>query len=800
MNRFRGKLPDLQHGSEAPYLNPEEASISLRVDLLAYDNTDTLKPQILTLPHHTESVGYRLQVTSVGDHTNVEVTFVVPKRGSLTAGILFGDILLEDIENDLRTANPDWIVSVEDASPSYVFTFDRASLGPGVHTIDLLTSSVTSTTDWMRWGVGLFSNFNTDTVYNGPCSVTATCRSDQVSIGINYSETNLFVGEIYPAIDATPNPVDVNDPVSFTITVRSYGHEPTGNSILLQLSSADANTSQPTVTSNPDGWTIGAWSSPGGNVLWEATATRASLPDDGDGPSSITFETIPSASGNLSISAVVSSSSTGFSRTNSIDVTVENTWTVDPASGKSFPANATEWDTFISANSLGISTPDHLYLCQEASGNLADSIGSDPLTAVGTILYQQAATGYTRLAVQPSGAGSNYFLSSTYNPNTTSQFCLIVCEHVSTTNRYFAQYGSNASLGVRLWFNGTAFNTISSSGIDGSTSNTGMRPWFFSYNRGTSDILGGSDHQILSPPSDNFAANAAATYIGGISGGASSAPKIVYIARWVGAAAEAITQDKIEALLTAMGFTTSWWTKDATSGKSLPSNQLEWKSFHSYWGIDTSKLPSHLWNCQDAASPLVDVIGGVNLSAGGTLTGAIYQNPVSGWSRTGTYIAGTGGSWGANGILDPSTTSCAMLVLAYVSGGSISATRCLFNLTDGLDPGKVQVMYSEFNLVAHCDGVGTSTPATMRGFVRPVLLVYDRTNGRCVVYTDETKVATTYSAAAIAGRTCLGRGIWSTWNCDYLYAVAWEGAAAEMTDTDAWWLLRSMGWTPSWSP
>jgi hypothetical protein len=45
---------------------------------------------------------------------------------------------------------------------------------------------------------------------------------------------------------------------------------------------------------------------------------------------------------------------------------------------------------------LGLTPPTHLFLAQEASGNLADSIGAFTLTANATPLYQQARSGWTR--------------------------------------------------------------------------------------------------------------------------------------------------------------------------------------------------------------------------------------------------------------------------------------------------------------------------------------------------------------------------------------------------------------------
>jgi hypothetical protein len=66
---------------------------------------------------------------------------------------------------------------------------------------------------------------------------------------------------------------------------------------------------------------------------------------------------------------------------------------VDATSGKGVPVNAFQWSL------VGL-VIQNLYLCQEASGNLADSgPGGVVLTANGVPLYQQALPGWTRLTI-----------------------------------------------------------------------------------------------------------------------------------------------------------------------------------------------------------------------------------------------------------------------------------------------------------------------------------------------------------------------------------------------------------------
>jgi len=73
---------------------------------------------------------------------------------------------------------------------------------------------------------------------------------------------------------------------------------------------------------------------------------------------------------------------------------------MDPMSGKGVPT-ASQWSEMIQAKGLTMSPPDHLWLMQEASGNLADAIGSAAL--VPSIsprpTYANSVPGWSRIAV-----------------------------------------------------------------------------------------------------------------------------------------------------------------------------------------------------------------------------------------------------------------------------------------------------------------------------------------------------------------------------------------------------------------
>src|SRR3990172_1294270 len=94
-------------------------------------------------------------------------------------------------------------------------------------------------------------------------------------------------------------------------------------------------------------------------------------------------------------------------------------WAVDATSGKGTPANATEWSNLFDAAGL-VGAPSHTHSCQQSATPLSDGTGAMHLAAVGitgTLAYQQAVTGWSRLAVATTGDNHGWDIAGGTGPN-----------------------------------------------------------------------------------------------------------------------------------------------------------------------------------------------------------------------------------------------------------------------------------------------------------------------------------------------------------------------------------------------
>ena len=239
--------------------------------------------------------------------------------------------------------------------------------------------------------------------------------------------------------------------------------------------------------------------------------------------------------------------------------------TRDAASGIYTPANSSEWVTFLNAIGNPVATPNSCWQMQEASGNLADSVGALTLTAAGTPTYQNTVTGtaWTRKAVViPAGQATRFAMASGTGPNpgTTSQTWVWLGQFIGTpAAARFCAGLSNGTHAFEIGANNVPRAIIQ---IDGVTTQGTVNPVALNISpicivhdrTNTSDRMYTLVEEIVGTYS-------AATNDGlkgwGANGGTSCATECVMGIMWSGANGE-ITKTNLRLLLQGMGFTIPW--------------------------------------------------------------------------------------------------------------------------------------------------------------------------------------------------------------------------------------------------
>lgn len=244
------------------------------------------------------------------------------------------------------------------------------------------------------------------------------------------------------------------------------------------------------------------------------------------------------------------------------------------------------------------------------------------------------------------------------------------------------------------------------------------------------------------------------------------------------------------------------WSLDSTSGIGVPADSAEWAKALAAAGI-SSGGPSHLYTCQgvSAATASRDDIGSVDLSQVGS--SMLYDQPVAGWDRNAmTLPDGTIGNtgWQTAAIANLATTS--VLLLLYVDiTGSAAAEREIAGLGPGADHRSIALTAAAKIKATGLGGIASATASnTVPSGTFPVVLRNDRAAGTFRVYTPEEVLAPVYTNPTAGGSLFIigDPNVLGSAPCAYLYAVLFEGAAAEMSDANVRSLLKTLGWTVGW--
>ncbi len=232
--------------------------------------------------------------------------------------------------------------------------------------------------------------------------------------------------------------------------------------------------------------------------------------------------------------------------------------------------------------------------------------------------------------------------------------------------------------------------------------------------------------------------------------------------------------------------------RDATSGIRCPSNAYQWTTLLGY-------TPTSLWLCQEVSGNLADSVGAQTLTAANTPG---YSAAISGWTRTAVTLANSTGQRFAHATFANSAT-VSLFVLAYAGYNSATVTAgnhmlvyggnndC--SVTNGDTGDERKVRYREGANIT--EGANTLTT----GQIYPVGLLRNITGTAARVYSDTEKLSPTYdvTAGTVLALGCAA-GTTSA-PMSYVYAVAWSGATAEMSDATIKAIYTALGWAPGWT-
>ena len=308
------------------------------------------------------------------------------------------------------------------------------------------------------------------------------------------------------------------------------------------------------VSTSGTGWTVDT------TALPIITCTRALLAP-GAAPTITTTVTSPAAAETSSTTADADASNSSPAAQDT-ETTVVNLVTRDATSGKRFPNSSTEWTNFLAYNGLAAAVPNSMWLCQEAAGNLTDSIGTLTLTANAAPAYQQAATGHSRLGVQLAEVANQRFTAAAAagpNPTTTSSLWLWFGEFtaapsgtrvVLSVSDGAVNFRANILVTPRIRL---SINAVNSDGVSDPVAGADVMPMAIKYDRTNSEAK-------VFTGQEKITGTYSAAVVDGLKGlgtGGAAAVRFVYGVMWSGAAGE-MSDANLKALLEALGYTIPW--------------------------------------------------------------------------------------------------------------------------------------------------------------------------------------------------------------------------------------------------
>lgn len=222
----------------------------------------------------------------------------------------------------------------------------------------------------------------------------------------------------------------------------------------------------------------------------------------------------------------------------------------------------------------------------------------------------------------------------------------------------------------------------------------------------------------------------------------------------------------------------------------LPANSAQWQER----GI---AIPNSWWLMQATSGNIPDVAGVNDLTAVGTLD---YSQTVTGWNGSWIGVTETAGERLTLNSANYSPAANSVAGYGIYSFAAVGASlRNFLSLGSVTNPNQLVVgLRTNSGLQLACAGTTTnsvSTAYTGANTVHPILLVYNRTAGTVVLYTDLEQLSGTYGATVndvtAKGPASPGAGAAIPAPLKIRFSAWWSGANAETIGKDT--LLR-LGW------
>jgi hypothetical protein len=241
------------------------------------------------------------------------------------------------------------------------------------------------------------------------------------------------------------------------------------------------------------------------------------------------------------------------------DVVVAS-WQIDSMSGKAVPAAVFEWDGLIKAHGVPVMAPDHVWLMQETSFDLQDSIANITLGPVASPLYRQPVVGWSRRAVGTNDTliHQGFYTDVIGNLNGTSYLLLLyVAVSPSTFERTVFGIGKMTdhryvTMTTTPVFKGTGYNVTPTVGTMNPMSN--VHPIVLQIDPTKSKYVVYTDQERLAVNWTATGGMGNLLMIGNATEAGAAPARYLYGALWRGTNAE-LDDAAIKKLLQAMGWT-----------------------------------------------------------------------------------------------------------------------------------------------------------------------------------------------------------------------------------------------------